>query len=375
MYIDTLRLAQFRNYGPTMLGCHRHLNIFVGKNGQGKTNLLEAIYVLAVGESFRAGKEAELLQWQAPWFRIAATFFVEESERTLRADLYYDPQKKKRLAFNGVRYKGFDEMPERLAVVLFTPDDLEIVKGSPENRRRFLDRELATLYPQFSLAVRKYRRTLHQRNELLKDVRAGRETIDTLPSWDKSLAELGALIIYERLRLLRLLVPQARRIHRYMTRHKEIFTITYQSSLGADVLNDEREALENRFLSLLEEKREADVKSGSTGIGPHRDDLVLYEDGIDLRTYGSQGEQRTAVLALKLAEIEAFRRLHGRQPILLLDDVMSELDSSRQNLLLQAVVRNQMQTFLTTTALNFNYGDAADAQVFYVKEGKITRSD
>ncbi len=375
MNIKSLSFSHYRNYELLTLSPHHRLNVVMGPNAQGKTNLLEAIYVMAVGMSFRAHKEAELLRWKDDWFRLDSQFQVEDSGRLLSFSYVSDGAKKRKLSLNGVQYRRWEDLPERLQVVLFTPDDLNIVKGSPERRRRFLDMELSTLLPGFSTLCRNYRRTLYQRNELLKDVRARRVPADDLAVWDEALSQYGAHIIYERLRLLHLLVPQARRIHTYMTKQSASFDITYQSSLGTAVLGMNESDLKARFLDHLIKKRAEEINRGVTLVGPHRDDLVIYENKNDLRTYGSQGQQRTAVLALKLSEIEAFRRLYGRAPILLLDDVMSELDQSRQDMLLHAVVHNDMQTFLTTTHLTFTTSNQPEKFIFSIKEGKIISSD
>lgn len=373
MNIYEVRLANFRNYDGLLLKCHPKLNIFVGQNGEGKTNLLEAIYYLAVGTSFRGQHEVEMLMWDKIWLRLAVFFGVEDSERVLRQDLYYDPAQKKKLALNGVKYRKFEEMPERLNVVLFTPDDLDIIKGSPDRRRRFIDLELQSLYPSYAAIRRGYRKALNQRNELLKDIRARRAEKSFLSIWNEQLANYGAKMIYERVLLLRHLVPQARKIHAYMTKEAGRFDVRYQSSLGTDIIGMDIEALNKRFLEKLMISEQDDIRNGTTGIGPHRDDLAIYEEGIDLRIYGSQGQQRTAVLVLKLAEIDVFMRIYGRTPILLLDDVMSELDEERRNLLLKAVLKKNLQTFLTTTSIDFKIQNSSNACIFRVNDGKMTR--
>lgn len=369
MLIQGLHLANFRNYRRVDLTLAPVLNLLIGPNGQGKTNLIESLYTLSVGHGFRAAKDREMIYHGAEAARIKAIIQAEDSSRHLPLELAFNGHAK-RWRLNGVTYRQLQDLPDRLLAVLFTPDDLAVVKGSPEERRRFLDRELGLVQPAYDLERRKYRKLLAQRNELLKDIRAGRSQADQLSVWDRNLAKSGAQLIADRLDFLRYLVPRARQVHEYMARTPG-FNITYQASLGAQVKNEGAEDLEGLFLEALADRQQADIRSGSTSIGPHRDDLVFYAGQEDLRTFGSQGQQRTAILALKLAEVDVVRQRCGSQPVLLLDDVLSELDPVRQRLLLEAVVAKNLQTFISSTHLDLSHDLFKNSKVFSVQEGNI----
>lgn len=370
MQLTDLALAHFRNYERAQLSFHPGINVFLGANGMGKTNLLESLYFLALGHGFRAVREEELLRWGDHWLQVKGRYLRRDSDRPFIQDIRIGVGKR-RLYLNEVAYDRLEAMPSRLLVVLFTPDDLAIIKGGPEKRRRFLDRELEGLRPELRADRLAYRRALAQRNELLREIRAGRAAVEDLAPWNLALAEAGARVTLGRLGFLRLVVPRARRVHAYMAREAGAFEITYQSSLGHDVARLSEAELKARLLERLETGLAADLRHRATGWGPHRDDLVFYENKTDLRTYGSQGQQRTAILAMKLAEIEAFERLYGRMPILLLDDVTSELDETRQWLLLRAIEKKGIQTFLTTTHLDDKIKNAVSGAFFSIEEGKI----
>ncbi|MFM9413995.1 DNA replication/repair protein RecF [Peptococcus simiae] len=369
MLIQGLQLAYFRNYRRVDISPAPVLNLLIGPNGQGKTNLIESLYTLSVGHGFRAAKDRDLIYHGAEAARLKAIIQAEGSRRQLPLELAFNGHAK-RWRLNGVSYRQLQDLPDRLLAVLFTPDDLAVVKGSPDERRRFLDRELGLVNPGYDLERRKYRKLLAQRNELLKDIRAGRAETGQLSVWDRNLAQSGARLIADRLDFLRHLVPRARQVHEHMAR-KAGFNITYQASLGAQVKNEGAEDLERLFLEALADQRQHDIRAGSTSIGPHRDDLVFYASQEDLRTFGSQGQQRTAILALKLAEVDVIRQRCGSQPILLLDDVLSELDPIRQRLLLEAVVDQDLQTFISSTHLDLSHELFKNSKVFSVQEGNI----
>lgn len=373
MYLTHLQVRGYRNYQDAQLELHPSINIFLGANGQGKTNLLEAIYYLAMGRTFRGNKESELLGWGADYFRLSATYRIEESNRARQLEIYYDPQKRKRIQRNGVRYARLSDIEDRLLTVLFTPDDLLIIKGSPGMRRAFVDRELDALedgYYELRLA---YQRVLQQRNELLKDVRARRQSAEYLLPWNVQLAELGTRMIRKRLDFLRELVPRARRMHAYLVDAEKQFDVRYHASLG-QVLHAPAEALQERFLTLMQSHQKEEIRRGVSLYGPHRDDLLFYEDGRELRTFGSQGQQRTAILVMKMAEIGCFHKRFGRQPLLLLDDVMSELDRSRQTQLMNIILKDNIQTIITGTNADFYTADFGYNPVFKIEQGKIIQN-
>ena len=346
MILKELTLRDWRNYDSTTITLHPTLNVFLGPNGQGKTNLLESIFYLCYGKNFRGNKDRELVHWNRQFFRLEALFALDETSRTHHLEIYYDAVRRKAVKLNGVRYGRLRALPVRLAAVLFTPDDLGIIKGGPAER------------------------VLSQRGELLRDIRRRRAEREQLVPWNLQLVELGVRMIRRRLDLLAFLVPQARRVHAFLTGEKGSFNVTYQSSLG-QVLHENDAVMKTHFLERLAEVEAEEIARGQSLLGPHRDDLIFYENGIDLRTYGSQGQQRTAILSMKMAAIDAYEQHLGTKPLLLLDDVMSEMDFDRQRAVMEIVIKKQIQTFITGTGLDFTFKNFGYDPVFHVQEGAI----
>ena len=370
MILKELTLRDWRNYDCTTITLHPTLNVFLGPNGQGKTNLLESIFYLCYGKNFRGNKDRELVHWNRQFFRLEALFALDETSRTHHLEIYYDAVRRKAVKLNGVRYGRLRALPVRLAAVLFTPDDLGIIKGGPAERRRFIDRELEALFADYEQTRHSYERVLSQRGELLRDIRRRRAERKQLVPWNLQLVELGVRMIRRRLDLLAFLVPQARRVHAFLTGEKGSFNVTYQSSLG-QVLHENDAVMKTHFLERLAEVEAEEIARGQSLLGPHRDDLIFYENGIDLRTYGSQGQQRTAILSMKMAAIDAYEQHLGTKPLLLLDDVMSELDFDRQRAVMEIVIKKQIQTFITGTGLDFTFKNFGYDPVFHVQEGAI----
>ena len=370
MILKELTLRDWRNYDCTTIALHPTLNVFLGPNGQGKTNLLESIFYLCYGKNFRGNKDRELVHWNRQFFRLEALFALDEMSRTHHLEIYYDAVRRKAVKLNGVRYGRLRALPVRLAAVLFTPDDLGIIKGGPAERRRFIDRELEALFADYEQTRHSYERVLSQRGELLRDIRRRRAEREQLVPWNLQLVELGVRMIRRRLDLLAFLVPQARRVHAFLTGEKGSFNVTYQSSLG-QVLHENDAVMKTHFLERLAEVEAEEIARGQSLLGPHRDDLIFYENGIDLRTYGSQGQQRTAILSMKMAAIDAYEQHLGTKPLLLLDDVMSELDFDRQRAVMEIVIKKQIQTFITGTGLDFTFKNFGYDPVFHVQEGAI----
>lgn len=370
MILKELSLKDWRNYDEQTLALHPTLNIFLGPNGQGKTNLLESIYYLCYGKNFRGNKDRELVHWNRQYFRLEALFMLDETSRTHHLEIYYDAVRRKAIKLNGVKYGRLRSLPTRLSAVLFTPDDLGIIKGGPAERRRFIDRELDALYVDYDTTRHSYERVTSQRAELLRDIRRHRADKSLLVPWNLQLVELGVRMIRRRMDLLAFLVPQARRVHAFLTGHKGSFNVTYQSSLG-QVLHEDDAAMKTHFLDLLAEVEDEEIARGASLIGPHRDDLVFYENGIDLRTYGSQGQQRTAILSMKMAAIDAYEQHLDQKPLLLLDDVMSELDFDRQRAVMEIVIKKKIQTFITGTGLDFTFKNFGYDPVFQINDGHI----
>lgn len=372
MYLQHLHLVHYRNYEEQELHLNRGVNVLIGANGQGKTNLLEAIYYLAAGTNFRGNKDSELIQWEKPYLRLIGSMKKEDSERLYDIEVYIDKEKNKQLKINGVKYKGMSELHQYLHVVLFSPDDLKIVKGAPAERRRYLDVCMSQQDKTYYRLIRDYDRIVQQRNNVLKEIAYHKESKAQLAVWNQYLVEYGSQIIYKRLQYLKLLVPMARKVQQALTSEKERFSVTYHCSMGA-IGDFSQEQIKALFQRILDQKQGEEIARGTTLWGPHRDDLIFYLNGMELKKYGSQGQQRTGILSLKLAELQTFYQLHGEYPLLLLDDVMSELDDDRRRFLLHMVKRYKIQTIITGANIELLTNEIDENEIFSVQEGKIIK--
>lgn len=372
MYLRHIHLMHYRNYENQQFNLNRGINVLIGSNGQGKTNLLEAIYYLASGNNFRGNKDLELIQWESPYFRLIGQMKKDDSERLYELEVYIDQDKNKRLKINGVKYKSLSELHGYLRVVLFSPDDLKIVKGSPLERRRYLDVGMCQMDKSYHRLIRDYDRIVLQRNNLLKELQYKQQNKKQLEVWNRYLIDYGSQIIYKRLQYLKMLVPMARRVQKALTQQSEKFTVTYHCSIGAigDFTVEQIKAL---FQHIIENRQGEEIVRGLTLWGPQRDDLIFYLNGMDLKRYGSQGQQRTAILSLKMAELQTFYQYHGEYPLLLLDDVMSELDDGRRHDLLEMVKKNKIQTIITGANIELLTEEVAKDEIFFIQEGKIIK--
>lgn len=344
MIIDSLALSDFRNYELQEIRFDQGINILYGDNAQGKTNILEAIYLCITNKSYRASRDRDMIRFgsQESHLRLEAN----KSGIPYRIDMHLKKSKTKGIAINGVPIRRSSELIGLLNVVFFSPEDLQVIKNGPGERRRFIDSELCQLDKIYMYLLSNYNRCLLQRNALLKEISFGQDAGDTLDVWDRQLTEYGKKIICLRDSFLREIAPAVTRIHSGLTGGREELTICYEPNVTA------QEFAERLFLG-----RDREYRQKTTLTGPHRDDIRFMvrsmADGsqnyTDIRAFGSQGQQRTAALALKMAEIEIVRQKVKDSPVLLLDDVLSELDSSRQNYLLDSI--HDTQTFITCTGL------------------------
>jgi len=342
MKVNKIILRNFRNYINLTLTFTHSINIFIGENGQGKTNILEAIYYAAMGHSHRTNTDAELIRWQQDSASISIFFSRLNIENSLL--FKFNTNQKKEIITNSYTIKP-KELIGLLNVVLFSPEDLMLIKGMPTMRRRFLDIEISQISPPYYQQLLKYNRIVSQRNTLLKKIREQKDKPEMLDAWDEQLAIVGSQIVKKRHIAIQKLAMLANLMHRKITNNKENLTVVYHKH-GIDGKDIDNLAEEYRLK--LVELRQNDIWRGSTSVGPHRDDLILSVNGINLRTFGSQGQQRTGVLALKLAELEFIKSETGEYPVLLLDDVMSELDASRREHLI-TFIQDRIQTFITAT--------------------------
>ena len=364
MILKTLELKDFRNYEAEEVVFHEKINILTGRNAQGKTNLIEAINLLALGKSFRTRREQELVRFGAEESRVKGSFEKKDRPHTTEVRLGAGGAGKKSYMVNGVETGTVSDLLGGVYTIVFSPEDLRVVKGDPDTRRRFLDRELILLKPLFYHKLKKFRAILKTRNALLKTDRASNDLLDV---YDAQLAEAAAGVMKERKAWLKELSEAASVAGTKITAGAEELSVEYRPNLSQ--IGDEYS--EDAVRDVFMRARERDVAMRSTEAGPHRDDFAVFVGGLDLRIYGSQGQQRTAALSLRLAERELIRKETGEDAILLLDDVMSELDSGRQERLLESFGENQI--FITAAG---PFRDEAlklrAAKVMRIEAGKIT---
>jgi len=361
MFIEKIELNNFRNYIHLDMEFHKKVNILLGKNAQGKTNLIEAIYLSSIGKSFRTSKDAEMIKFDADYAKVKIVSIKNDESTQLEITIKKEGKEVKK---EGHKLSKTAEMLDHVYVVVFSPEDLRIVKDEPEKRRKFIDRELCQLKPVYYDDLLVYKKTLHQRNALLKEKNVNDEMMDV---WDEALCEAGTKIIMRRDEFIKKMNIISREIHREITNHKENFEIIYDANIG---YRENRENLKEIYRKKMEGARKNDLYRGTTSMGPHRDDLKLLINGIDSRNYGSQGQQRTAALSLKLAEIKLIEEEKNEKPILILDDVLSELDSTRQKYLIHAL--QDLQIFITTTEISdFLEKSLIEKEIFVVSDGRI----
>jgi DNA replication and repair protein RecF len=357
MIIKSLELKNFRNYNDLKISFDKGTNILYGDNAQGKTNVLESLYVSGTTKSHKGSKDKEMILFGENEAHIRTV--VEKGGVENQIDLHLKKSASKGIAINKIPIKKAGELFGILNIVFFSPEDLNIIKDGPAQRRRFLDMELSQLDKIYLYHLTKYNKVLQQRNKLLKDIYFHPELKDTLEIWDEQLVSYGSRIIARRQQFLEELNEIVCEIHKNISGNRETLVLHYEPSADAIHLKSELEAAKQR-----------DLKMGMTSFGPHRDDISFLIDGIDIRKYGSQGQQRTSALSLKLAEIELVKKLIHDTPVLLLDDVLSELDSNRQNYLLNSI--HDIQTIITCTGLDeFVRNRFHINKVFFVKEGTI----
>ncbi len=357
MILKSVELDNFRNYGRLHMEFDSGTNILYGNNAQGKTNILESIYLSGTTKSHKGSKDREMIRFGCEEAHLRTV--VEKGGVDYQIDMHLKKNRSKGIAVNRIPIRKVSELFGILNLVFFSPEDLNIIKNGPAERRRFLDLELCQLDKLYLLELTKYNKILNQRNKLLKDISFRPELRDTLSVWDIQLVESGKKIIKAREAFIKELGVIVQKIHKNISGNKEELELSYEPDSRA-------EELEQR----LNDSRERDLRFGQTTAGPHRDDLSFFVDHVDIRKFGSQGQQRTSALSLKLSEIELVKKSIHETPILLLDDVLSELDSNRQNFLLNSI--HDIQTVITCTGLDeFVKNRFHINRVFQVIEGQI----
>ncbi len=357
MYITSLELKNFRNYPSLAISFDQGTNLFYGDNAQGKTNILEAIYLCGTTKSHRGSKDQEIIRFREEEAHIR--LLLKKKGMSHRIDMHLKKHKAKGIAIDGIPIRRASQLLGTVNLIFFSPEDLQMVKNGPLERRRFMDSELCQLSQYYLDRLVQYNRVLHQRNKLLKDMGTSHSLRDTLEVWDEQLIAYGSGLIQERDHFLQQMNAILREIHGNLTGGKEEIHLVYEPSVR-----------EEDFARQLSLNRDRDLRMGLSSTGPHRDDFCIRVNGMDIRRFGSQGQQRSAALSLKLSEIDLVKRMTGDQPVLLLDDVMSELDSSRQTYLLQNI--SQIQTFITCTGMDeFMRNHFQINQVFEIVEGRV----
>ena len=357
MYIESIELKNYRNYEYLSIDFHEGTNIFYGDNAQGKTNVLEAVYLCGTTKSHRGSKDRDIIRFDSEESHIR--MMVRRDNISHKIDMHLKKSKSKGIAIDGIPIKKAAELFGIVNMVFFSPEDLNIIKNGPAERRRFMDLELCQLNKIYLQDLANYNKVLNQRNKLLKDIGYSQGLMATLDIWDMQLANYGKKIISLREQFLQELNEILTRIHSNLTGGKELIQLEYEPSVRAE-----------NFDIQLAEDREKDLKMKLTSSGPHRDDFCVRVNGIDIRKFGSQGQQRTAALSLKLSEIYLVKKITRENPILLLDDVLSELDSNRQNYLLKSI--HDIQTMITCTGLDeFVQNQFSIHKVFHVEQGAI----
>ena len=363
MFIESIELSDYRNYSHLHIDFHKGTNVLYGDNAQGKTNILEAVYVCSTTKSHRGSKDKEIIRFGADESHIK--MMVRRDGIPYRIDMHLKKNKAKGVAVNGVPIKKASELFGIVNVIFFSPEDLNIIKNGPAERRRFIDLELSQLDKVYLNNLSNYNRIVNQRNHLLKELSFGgkKDLSDTLEIWELQMVQYGERLIARRKEFVEQINGIIAKIHQRLTGGKESLKIIYEPSTG-----------DLPFEQALNRYRERDLRMKSTTVGPHRDDIGFLIGDMDIRKYGSQGQQRTAALSLKLSEIELVKLATHDTPILLLDDVLSELDKHRQNYLLDSI--HDIQTLITCTGVeDFVNHRFSINKVFHVQNGQVTKEN
>ena len=357
MIIKSLDVSGFRNYDRLSLTLHSGTDIFYGDNAQGKTNILEALYMCSTTKSHRGSKDREMIQFEKDESHLK--MILNRKGLDYRVDMHLKKSRPKGIAINGTPIRRASELLGMAHVIFFSPEDLGIIKNGPAERRHFIDMELCQLNRVYTSDLSNYNKVLAQRNRLLKDLAYKPETIDTLQVWDMQMVHYGRRVISERRKFTEKLNQIIEQVHYDLTAGKEQIQIRYEPNVSEEELE-----------TAVEAGREKDIRQKSTLTGPHRDDICFFINGTDVRKYGSQGQQRTAALSLKLSEIRLVEEVARDAPVLLLDDVLSELDSKRQSQLLDSITH--IQTLITCTGLDDFVSDRFHMdKVFKVVNGTV----
>ena len=356
MKLKNLQLVNYRNYDKLYIEFNDRINLLLGSNGQGKTNIAEAIYLLAFGKSFRTNRDREL-KFNTENLYVGGGY--EKNDRKGMVEIAIN-KAKKGIKVNKIPIIKLAELLGNINVVIFSPEDLRLVKDGPKIRRSFIDREISQIVPGYYGLLTGYNKILANRNKLLKNINPDLNLLDV---YDESLADYGSKIFMFRKKFIERIAEISKDMHSRLTDNKEDLNVIYKSQIQLD----EESSVKDKFLSILKDKRKHDLDMRISGYGIHKDDILIQINGLDVRLYGSQGQQRTASISLKLSEIELINREVGEYPLLILDDVFSELDEKRQKLLVDNL--KDVQMFIT------NVLDMNNTTVFYIDNGKVVKTE
>lgn len=361
MYVKKLKLINYRNYENLEIDLGKRVNVFMGDNAQGKTNILEAIYYCGFAKSHRTSKDKELINWNGDISFISVDVARDRLDKKIDINILKDG--KKVIRVNSIKINKIGELFGTFNVVMFSPEDLKIIKDSPGVRRKFIDMELCQLDSKYYYNLVQYNKVMNERNIVLKNKNLDLNMLDI---YDLQLAKFGSYIIEKRLAYLESLNKYSEDIHKDITSGKEIIEFKYNSTVKN--LNN----IQDEFYKTLIKNRKRDVDKGITSHGPHRDDFFVYINNVDTKSFGSQGQQRTAVLTMKFASLRIIKEITGEYPVLLLDDVLSELDFNRKRYVLKSI--NDIQTIITCTGIE-DLDDYLnkDSKLFKVKEGIVSK--
>lgn len=367
MIIKNIELLNFRNYNKLKVSFYKGINIIYGKNAQGKTNLLESIYLLGLTKSHRNFQDQNLIQYNKDFLLIKGK--IKENNVYTNMEVYID-NKEKKLKIDGDKVKKINNYISKMNIIIFYPEDLYLIKGSPQNRRSFLNTELSQLYSNYYIVMNEYNKLLKMRNEYLKKIyKCNNVDYNYLDIITNYLIEKAIIIYKLRYKFISRLNEKVEKIY-FDIMNINNFKIKYKPNID---INIEDSDLKNKLKKIYKDKLDYDIKINSTSVGPHKDDIEFYLDDINLKLYGSQGQQRIAIVAIKLAEIEIFKKYKDSTPILLLDDIFSELDIEKQNNLLN-YIKNNIQTIITTTDLsNISKKLINKSKLFKIESGKVLK--
>jgi len=368
MYVERIHLKNYRNFNEIDIDLNEKLNIFIGNNAQGKTNLLESIFVSSIGKSFRFSKDENLISKKEDNSSVNVKFIRESDEKDIKIDFLKGSKKK--IKINGLSLEKYSELVGLTNVVVFSPDSVNLIKGSPVERRRYLNVELSQIKPNYKYLLTRYNKILIQRNNLIKKIVENPKHKKVLPIWNEHLINTGTDIIMYRLDYLKKIGKLAGKIHQEISGGTEILNATYKSNLGK-INSLGKNEIVNIFNNKIEKSLEREIIRKSTLYGPHLDDIEILINGMDSKFYSSQGQKRTAALSLVMAEIDIIHEENDEYPVLLLDDVLSELDNNRKNYLIRFT--DKVQTIITSTDDTdlLNILREKNKKIFYVENGNI----